>query len=67
MSGIALLGTWPKPAARVAERIRQIGIGRIVWGADGAVGGMTPEAANELLAFLADLVADEPGENTPAS
>ena len=31
------------------------------------VPGMTPEAANELLAFLADLVADEPGENAPAS
>ena len=31
------------------------------------VPGMTPTAANELLAFLADLVADEPGENAPAT
>jgi N utilization substance protein A len=31
------------------------------------VPGMTPNAANELLAFLADLVADEPGENAPAT
>ncbi len=31
------------------------------------VPGMTPAAANELLAFLADLVADEPGENAPAT
>ena len=31
------------------------------------VPGMTPAAANELLAFLADLIADEPGENAAAS
>src|SRR5687767_15892268 len=31
------------------------------------VPGMTPGAANELLAFLADLVADEPGENATAT
>lgn len=31
------------------------------------VPGMTPGAANELLTFLADLIADEPGENPPAS
>ena len=29
------------------------------------VPGMTPAAAEELLAFLADLVADEPGEGAP--
>jgi predicted TIM-barrel fold metal-dependent hydrolase len=45
VSGIALIGKWPAPAGRVAERIRQIGIDRVVWGADGAAGGTTPEAA----------------------
>ena len=45
VSGIALIGKWPAPAARVAERIRQLGIDRIVWGADGAAGGTTPGAA----------------------
>ena len=45
VSGIALIGKWPAPAARVAERIRQIGVQRVVWGADGAAGGTTPAAA----------------------
>jgi predicted TIM-barrel fold metal-dependent hydrolase len=36
VSGVAGLGAWPRPAARVAERLRQIGLDRIVWGADGA-------------------------------
>jgi predicted TIM-barrel fold metal-dependent hydrolase len=45
VSGIALLGNWPAPAPRVAERIRQLGIERIVWGADGAAGGTTPAKA----------------------
>jgi len=44
VSGIALIGTWPAPAARVAGRLRQIGLDRIVWGADGAAGGTTPSA-----------------------
>jgi len=44
VSGIALLGTWPAPAARVAERLRQIGLDRIVWGADGAT-SFPPAAA----------------------
>jgi uncharacterized protein len=44
VSGIALLGTWPAPAARVAGRLRQIGLDRIVWGADGAT-SMPPAAA----------------------
>jgi len=45
VSGVAGLGEWPKPAARVAERIRQIGVDRILWGADGSAGGNTPAAA----------------------
>jgi predicted TIM-barrel fold metal-dependent hydrolase len=45
VSGIAGLGNWPKPAARLADRIRQLGIERIVWGADGAAGGNTPANA----------------------
>jgi uncharacterized protein len=45
VSGIALIGTWPAPADRVAGRLRQIGVDRIVWGADGAAGGTTPAAA----------------------
>jgi predicted TIM-barrel fold metal-dependent hydrolase len=36
VSGVAGLGNWPRPAARVAERIRQIGVERVLWGADGA-------------------------------
>jgi predicted TIM-barrel fold metal-dependent hydrolase len=45
VSGIALIGNWPRPAARVAERIRQFGVQRVLWGADGAAGGTTPAAA----------------------
>jgi predicted TIM-barrel fold metal-dependent hydrolase len=45
VSGIALIGKWPEPAARVAERIRQLGVQRVVWGADGAAGGTTPDQA----------------------
>jgi predicted TIM-barrel fold metal-dependent hydrolase len=44
-SGVAGLGKWPAPAARVAERLRQLGLHRIVWGADGAAGGTTPASA----------------------
>lgn len=36
VSGVAGLGKWPQPAARVAERIRQLGLQRVLWGADGA-------------------------------
>jgi uncharacterized protein len=45
VSGVAGLGNWPRPAARVAERIRQLGVQRVLWGADGAAGGNTPAAA----------------------
>ena len=45
VSGVAGLGKWPRPAARVAERIRQLGVQRVLWGADGSTGGNTPAAA----------------------
>jgi uncharacterized protein len=45
VSGVAGLGNWPRPAARVAERIRQLGVERVLWGADGAAAGNTPAAA----------------------
>ena len=45
VSGIAGMGDWPRPAARVAERIRQLGVQRVLWGADGATGGNAPAAA----------------------
>lgn len=45
VSGLALMGSWPAPAAKVAARLHQIGLDRIVWGADGATGGNTPAAA----------------------
>jgi predicted TIM-barrel fold metal-dependent hydrolase len=45
VSGVAGLGNWPRPAARVAERIRQLGVQRVLWGADGSTGGNTPAAA----------------------
>lgn len=44
--GVAGLGRWKEKKALIARRIRQIGIGRILWGSDGAFGGgMTPAQA----------------------
>jgi hypothetical protein len=44
--GVAGIGQWKKKRGLIAERIRQIGISRIVWGSDGAFGaGMTPAQA----------------------
>jgi predicted TIM-barrel fold metal-dependent hydrolase len=44
--GVAGLGRWQERKALIAHRIRQIGIGRILWGSDGAFGGgMTPAEA----------------------
>jgi len=46
VSGVAGLGEWRGKADRIATRIRQLGIGRIVYGSDGAVGpGRTPAEA----------------------
>jgi len=39
VSGIAGYGEWEKKANLIAERIRQIGVSRILFGADGASGG----------------------------
>ena len=44
--GVAGIGQWKEKRGLIAERIRQIGISRIVWGSDGAFGaGMTPAQA----------------------
>jgi predicted TIM-barrel fold metal-dependent hydrolase len=44
--GVAGLGQWKEKSALIAQRIRQIGVKRIVWGSDGAFGGgMTPAQA----------------------
>jgi predicted TIM-barrel fold metal-dependent hydrolase len=46
ISGVAGLGRWSERKDVIAERIRQIGVSRILWGSDGAFGGgMTPEQA----------------------
>jgi len=44
--GVAGLGEWEAKKAVIAARIRQVGVGRVLWGSDGAFGGgMTPEQA----------------------
>jgi predicted TIM-barrel fold metal-dependent hydrolase len=46
ISGVAGLGNWQAKKDLIAERIRQIGLRRILWGSDGAFGGgMTPAQA----------------------
>lgn len=47
VSGVAGLGEWKDKAELVASRIRQIGIGRVVYGSDGAVAGNLPRDAWE--------------------
>jgi hypothetical protein len=39
VSGMAGLGGWKDKAALIATRIREIGVGRILYGSDGAAGG----------------------------
>jgi predicted TIM-barrel fold metal-dependent hydrolase len=57
ISGVAGVGDWREHKAVIVERIRQIGLGRILWGSDGAFGGgMTPEEA--LAAFRELPLAD---------
>ena len=41
-SGVAGLGAWKDRASLIAERIRQLGVARVFYGSDGAVGGNTP-------------------------
>ena len=44
--GVVGIGRWNEKKALIVERIRQIGISRILWGSDGAFGkGMTPTQA----------------------
>ena len=38
-SGVAGLGKWVDKASLIATRIRQLGVGRILYGSDGAGGG----------------------------
>jgi predicted TIM-barrel fold metal-dependent hydrolase len=46
ISGVAGVAEWREHKQIIAERIRQIGTGRILWGSDGAFGGgMTPTQA----------------------
>jgi predicted TIM-barrel fold metal-dependent hydrolase len=46
VSGVAGLGYWKEKKSQIAERIRQVGVSRTLWGSDGAFGGgMTPEQA----------------------
>jgi predicted TIM-barrel fold metal-dependent hydrolase len=44
VSGIVGLGEWRAKAPRIAERIRQAGLDRILYGSDGAAGGNLPPA-----------------------
>jgi predicted TIM-barrel fold metal-dependent hydrolase len=50
VSGVAGLGDWKPKAPRIAERIRQLGVQRVLWGADGAGGG-NPTPAEAWKAF----------------
>ncbi len=45
VSGVAGLGGWTEKRDRIAERIWQLGVGRVLYGSDGAVGENTPEHA----------------------
>jgi predicted TIM-barrel fold metal-dependent hydrolase len=45
VSGVAGLGEWKAAAPRIAERIRQLGVDRILYGSDGAGGGNLEPAA----------------------
>ena len=50
ISAVAGVGDWRKHKRIIVKRLRQIGLGRILWGSDGAFGGgMTPTEA--LVAF----------------
>jgi predicted TIM-barrel fold metal-dependent hydrolase len=44
--GVAGLGQWQSKKGLIAQRIREIGVDRILWGSDGAFGGgVTPQQA----------------------
>jgi predicted TIM-barrel fold metal-dependent hydrolase len=44
-SGVAGLGHWVEKASLIATRIRQLGVGRVLYGSDGAVRGNSPREA----------------------
>jgi hypothetical protein len=46
VSGVAGLGNWRDHRTQVAARIREIGVGRVLYGSDGAgAGNLTPRDA----------------------
>jgi predicted TIM-barrel fold metal-dependent hydrolase len=46
VSGVAGLGEWKTKAPRIATRIRELGVARVLYGSDGATGGhATPQEA----------------------
>ena len=46
VSGIAGYGNWREKATLIAQRIREIGVERVLYGSDSANGGgLTPRAA----------------------
>ena len=58
ISGVAGVGDWREHKQIIAERVREIGTKRILWGSDGAFGGgMTPTQA--LAAFRELPLTDE--------
>jgi hypothetical protein len=42
ISGLVNVGNSKEVSTRIAERIRQVGVGRVLFGSDGAVGGNSP-------------------------
>lgn len=44
VSGVAGLGNWKGKTASIAQRIRALGVGRILYGSDGATGDQAPRA-----------------------
>lgn len=47
ISGIAGIGRWKAKGERIATRIRQLGLSRVLYGSDGAVPGNSPREAWE--------------------
>ena len=45
VSGVAGLGNWLEKTERIATRIRELGVQRVLYGSDGAVGENTPQRA----------------------
>ena len=46
ISGVTGLGDWERKKPLIADRLRQVGLRRILWGSDGSFGaGTTPENA----------------------